>query len=652
MKRKIEFLTILICCLFLFATNALGGGFTEDFEQTATGAVPKDWTATAKNGSVGVEGAANEKSLCLNDTSDAGAVTAERKFTATTGETIVILRVRAMQSDADFRVSLRNSSDRAVASVGFDEKGNLYFWSGVGKTNLQKYDANRWYEIKIVARPLAGNFDVLVDDTKRISDTPLREKVETVTGLLLESSVAKRGSQCFDQIAVVTPETTVDLKFLGTIKPRAAKEISNSNWSIGAETLDRDYADYDSYKEYLGNLGAKRVRLQAGWSKVEKNNQGVYDWQWLDHIVDDAISRGLIPWLEFSYGNPNYEGGGTPGLLGDVPSSPEGKRAWENWVTAMTERYKDRVSEWEIWNEPNLNGHIKVEDYTDLFIRTATIVRRIQPNAKIVAIGLAGNDPKYIEDFLRLVKEQNKINLISTITYHPYNRNPDQVYATTEKIRGIIKNYSPAIRLEQGENGAPSTQNGFGALREFPWTELTQTKWNLRRMLGDLGRDIQTNQFTISDLNYPTGKNDKGLLKTDQNKKVLYPKQSYRAMQFLTAIFDDTLTRIAAYKVETDTSKSLSIFGYEQRGTKRQIVTLWQNEAAPRDSTETEAVTFTVPNGNFETPVWVDLRTGGVYEIPRSNFSRNGATFVFKDVPVYDAPILIAEKNIVLPPTQ
>ena len=33
----------------------------------------------------------------------------------------------------------------------------------------------------------------------------------------------------------------VPFKYLGTIRPRAASEIKDSNWSIGCETLDRDY---------------------------------------------------------------------------------------------------------------------------------------------------------------------------------------------------------------------------------------------------------------------------------------------------------------------------------------------------------------------------------------------------------------------------
>ena len=33
------------------------------------------------------------------------------------------------------------------------------------------------------------------------------------------------------------------LERIGTVKPRGTKEIVSSNWSLGCETVDRDYTD-------------------------------------------------------------------------------------------------------------------------------------------------------------------------------------------------------------------------------------------------------------------------------------------------------------------------------------------------------------------------------------------------------------------------
>jgi hypothetical protein len=44
----------------------------------------------------------------------------------------------------------------------------------------------------------------------------------------------------------------------------------------------------------------------------------------------------------------------------------------------------------------------------------------------------------------------------------------------------------------------------------------------------------------------------------------------------------------------------------------------------------------------------VDLRNGEVYEIPEKNWSRKGSAYTFKDIPVYDSPVLIADKSLIL----
>ena len=113
---------------------------------------------------------------------------------------------------------------------------------------------------------------------------------------------------------------------IGTLRQKTLSEVQN-DLAIGCETLDRDYADYQKYKEYLEPLGMRYIRLQAGWAKTEKA-KGVYDFAWLDTIIDDAVSRGLEPWVELSYGNPIYPGGGTIFLNGGWPTSKVAIEAW------------------------------------------------------------------------------------------------------------------------------------------------------------------------------------------------------------------------------------------------------------------------------------------------------------------------------------
>ena len=92
------------------------------------------------------------------------------------------------------------------------------------------------------------------------------------------------------------------LEPFGELETRPASDIKGSKWSIGCETMDRDYADWDAYKEWLGPLGAKHGRLFSGWAKTEQE-KGKYDFTWLDPQVREMAAMGVKPWLCLSYGN-------------------------------------------------------------------------------------------------------------------------------------------------------------------------------------------------------------------------------------------------------------------------------------------------------------------------------------------------------------
>jgi hypothetical protein len=441
--------------------------------------------------------------------------------------------------------------------------------------------------------------------------------------------------------------TPAHWKEVGQLKTRDAKAITSSTWSIGGETLDRDYTDYQSYKTYLGPLGAKRIRLQGGWSKCEKV-KGEYDFAWLDAIIPDAASRGVAPWVELSYGNPIYEGGGEAKLMGRIPTSAEGLGAWENWVRAIVTRYKGQVPEWEIWNEPDGNPLNTGTELGVFYIRTAKLVRSIQPNARLIALGMASvTKLDWMRDFYEVLKKENALDLVDIQTYHGYAHNPDSSYPKIEEMRKLVWSYNPKVVFMQGENGAPSTAKPIGALRDQDWTELSQAKWDLRRMLGDHGRGIATNLFTISDIHYEAGDhmvgiNTKGLLQTNPDKTIKRPKLAYKAAQHVFSLFDDRLELLPTAK-PTVSQETVSAFVYRNKTNKASLITLWNSEARPAEDYAPKPTTVTI-EGTFTQPVLADLITGKVYEIPKSQWAKTGSSHTFTAIPVPDYPVLIADK--------
>ncbi|WP_188481219.1 GH39 family glycosyl hydrolase [Aquisalinus flavus] len=445
----------------------------------------------------------------------------------------------------------------------------------------------------------------------------------------------------------IRPTIGVDLEAIGQVRALAANEIESSSWSIGGETLDRDYAVFANYADHLGPLGAKGIRLQGGWAKTE-TSQGVYEWQWLDDIVDGASALGVKPWIQLSYGNPAYPGGGDYGLGGGLPTSPDALAAWDRWVEAIVDRYGDRVDQWEVWNEPDLNhtDTAGAADYAALFIRTARIVRRVQPDAGVYALALA-DDVDYARAFFDEVAAREQLHLIDAVTFHSYPDNPDST-EIVDQLRRHIAEVGGDFDVRQGETGATSGYQDYFALQGRHMTETIQAKWNLRRMLAHHAKSVPFNLFTMADLHYQWQKvemNYKGLLATNADKSIAYRKPAYRAAQSVFSVFDDRLKPVALPSYKSTSLRSLNVDAYGQDG-KASVIAYWFFDAPPDDTTGVTYADLRLEGVAFDTPVLVDLRTGIVYGVPEQSWRREDAAVVFH-LPMYDSPMLLAERDAI-----
>ena len=461
----------------------------------------------------------------------------------------------------------------------------------------------------------------------------------------------------------------VALKRIGTITPKAAAEIDASNWTLGCETLDRDFADFEKYKRFVGPLGIKTIRLQAGWAKCEKE-KGKYDFAWLDGIVDYANTNGLNVLLETDYGNPIYEGGGGFDLAGGFPTSEEALVAWDAWVGAMAKHFRGRVRDWAMWNEPDIGKPEKTPEAIAAFnVRTAKVIRREIPDARLAGLSLARLDPAFFEKCLQALGED--VKLFEWFIYHGYTLAPESSYETVERLKAVLARYSPTARMRQGENGCPSEYSKRFALWGQPWSEYSQAKWDLRRMLGDLGHDVESSVFTVCDFNHIGRQtNTKGLLRANKSHDVIAVKRAYYAVQNTVSIFDGSLKRVKEPAlVEGD--ESLEFYEYRD-GADRPLYVFWQsaseltlqdqdrgllmkdwhpfkhNYVRPGDSFETRPAVLTLAKAAaFKDPVWIDLLSGKVYEFPEEDVLVHADGVTYVNVPVYDSPCVLAERSAV-----
>lgn len=437
----------------------------------------------------------------------------------------------------------------------------------------------------------------------------------------------------------------IRLKEVGRLSPRSVHEISGSMFTLGCETLDRDFADYEKYREYIEPLGIKTIRLQGGWAKTEKV-RGELDFSWLDRIIFDAVGRGLNILLETDYGNPVYPGGGGFDLGGGFPVSEEALAGWDHWVDAMARRYKGVVRDWAMWNEPDLVRDRMPEQIVDFNIRTARIIKSIIPDARIAGLSLASRDDTAFRRYMNLIREQDAFDLFDWFIYHGYMFNPDEACDSGCKLLKVLREFSPSIKLRQGENGCPSERAEKFALSNHDWTEFSQAKWDLRRYLGDIGNGMETAVFTVCDFNH-TGReiNRKGLLYADEDHNVIRPKMVYYAIQNMTSVFDDDLEPVAG-KAGVLSAGRNAAFTFTSRSGKGNVLAYWDRTTVPGDNTEPETCQILCRAFDFECPVLVELISGKVYELPAENILPTGDFTILQNLPFADSPLVIAEKNL------
>ncbi len=482
-----------------------------------------------------------------------------------------------------------------------------------------------------------------------------------LTGAVLHPEQFLRCTRFFSELKPRAPTVTMldqtptrvqsalklDWKKLGTLKPKSVDELGTSMWSLGCETLDRDLADWDAYKTYLQPLGIKRIRLQGGWNRTEKQ-KGVYDFAWLDKIVDDAHARGLQVCLETSYNNRLYEPQGATGPGGQLPQGAETLAAWDQWVEAMARHYSAKgVQEWMMYNEPNLNKSNTLEKIVANNIRTAEIIKRVDPQARIGAFVLAGLAVESIAKMLEQIKAQGKLDLFYWAIYHGYSGNPDRLNERMAEFTALLAKIAPNIKPWQGEAGCASEEVQF-ALSGIDWTEYSHAKWNARRMLCDLGHGIESSVFTITDLSYHRDFISRyGLLKTSPDNAIIKVKTAYYAVQNVVSVFNDALERVPDYALTvTGTEQALTWFAFRDKQSGLDVVTLWDGTEIPSNASDVETVQLAIKGGRFKQPVWVDLITGNIYEIPAEQMQIAGGMVTFKDVPVYDGPAVITDRSL------
>lgn len=417
------------------------------------------------------------------------------------------------------------------------------------------------------------------------------------------------------------------------------------------ECLDRGLWNHVPAMPYLKELGIKRVRLQSGWARTEKE-KGKYDFAWLDQIVADLSAIRVEPWISLSYGNPLYAvpEEGKQSYTGQTMfpmRSEQGLAAWLAYVTATVTRYKDRVRIWEIWNEPDFSGFLNVPkgsdwatEYARLVRVTSGRIRAIQPEARIAACTAGG--PVGGERRSAALFEQGIADCVDIYTFHAYRDIPEKMTpGVGAAFYSAVRSHAPKVAFWRGEAGISSVNTGGGALSHLPLSEEMQARWMSRNLVRDLADpNISfTSWFHLSAFEHFSHERiyHYGVLREKDYSR----KPSFYVLKRIRQFFDDghcapdataSLSLWVSSKAPPETQVLVSgaaVYAFRRNGLPLFAVTaLWPSQEAMNPVKVGSTMFSGDSSGTWKDPVLYDLLDGTVR---RLNPSPDG-TRVFFDL--------------------
>jgi hypothetical protein len=255
-------------------------------------------------------------------------------------------------------------------------------------------------------------------------------------------------------------------------------------------------ADFDG----MAATGAGYVRFPIDWRRVQPHRST--DWRWgeIDRLVDAAHSRGLRVLGMVGYTPPWAR---PPGTSDKTP--PTNPADYARFARAAAERYAPKgLHDWEIWNEPNVDGFWQARPdpaaYTRLLIAAYDAIKSVDSGATVMTGGLSpapdAPDGSAIAPvtFLRGIYAAGGGGHFDAVAHHSYNfpfmpLKPEANYnhnafgGVTPVLRQtMVENGDGLKRIWSTEMGAPTLRDmtpeylaryiseAYAAWESWPWT--------------------------------------------------------------------------------------------------------------------------------------------------------------------------------------
>jgi|GEM_PF-2253740 len=286
--------------------------------------------------------------------------------------------------------------------------------------------------------------------------------------------------------------------------------------------------------DMIAAAGFKFIRMDIFWEYCEQA-KGVYTWWPYDTLVKELNQRGIRALFTLGYNDTLYAKS-----LQWGPQDSTNIAAYAAFAAAAVKHFEGNHIIWEIWNEPNNTiNWLPVHNallYANLVIAASKAMRKVNPNATIVAPAMAGIQLDVLDSLFKA----GILNYINGVTLHPYRDNPpppelpETVGPDFKNVRALIDQYEPpgdTIPIISGEWGYSTTTLTSGVSRQ------TQADYFARMQLFNLYSGVPLTMW------YDWKDDGKNLDKIGQNRGFvdyyLVPKPSYIAATVLSRELSD-----------------------------------------------------------------------------------------------------------------
>jgi hypothetical protein len=181
----------------------------------------------------------------------------------------------------------------------------------------------------------------------------------------------------------------------------------------------------------------------VAWPYLEPE-KGCWNFTALDKYVDMAEQHGVEVLLPLGL-SPTWASSRPGERSRYVPGSsaePRNIEDWDDYVLTVAKRYKGRIRDYEIWNEPNEKGFFSgtPEQMVRLVRRSYVILKEVDPSNTVVSPSATGEEGvQWLERFLQLGGGK----YIDVVGYHFYDNEkpPEAMLDLVAKVKAVMSRY-------------------------------------------------------------------------------------------------------------------------------------------------------------------------------------------------------------------